>query len=189
MGSTAAACGYGTGVGGLPAAAVTGGLRGFPAVLTSFIGREEAVRDVAGLLGECRLVSVTGPGGIGKTRLADQVARQAAGRFIDGAWLAELAACAGPGAGRGGGGRGTGVPGLLARLCSSVLTMVLAGAGDLAEAERGGAAALARARDAGDLWNQAVLLPGIVDLDLREGLRLAVRTGSGTRPAAAAAPT
>ena len=73
------------------AAAVTGGLRGFPAVLTSFIGREEAVRDVAGLLAEYRLVTVTGPGGVGKTRLAGQVARQVAGRFADGAWLAELA--------------------------------------------------------------------------------------------------
>ena len=90
--TAAAACGYGTGVGGLPAAAaVTGGLRGFPAMLTSFIGREEAVRDVAGLLAECRLVTVTGPGGVGKTRLAGQVARQVAGRFTDGAWLAELA--------------------------------------------------------------------------------------------------
>ena len=52
------ACGYGTGVGGLPAAAATGGLRGFPAMLTSFIGREEAVRDVARLLDQCRLVTV-----------------------------------------------------------------------------------------------------------------------------------
>ena len=86
-----AACGYGTGVGGLPAAAATGGLRGFPAALTSFIGREEAVRDVAGLLEECRLATVTGPGGSGKTRLAGQVARQVAGRFTDGAWLAGLA--------------------------------------------------------------------------------------------------
>jgi predicted ATPase/DNA-binding CsgD family transcriptional regulator len=83
-----------------------------------------------------------------------------------------------------------GVPGGLARRCSYVLTTVLADAGNLAEAERAGAAGLARARDAGDLWNQASLLPRIVDLDLRagrtgdaaahlrEGLRLAVRTGS-----------
>src|SRR5215472_14671581 len=85
------------GVGGLPAAAaVTGGLRGFPAVLTSFIGREEAVRDVAGLLEEYRLVTVTGPGGSGKTRLAGQVAGQVAARFTDGAWLAELAAVRNP---------------------------------------------------------------------------------------------
>jgi predicted ATPase/DNA-binding CsgD family transcriptional regulator len=74
--------------------------------------------------------------------------------------------------------------------CSYVLTIVLTDAGDLAEAARAGAAGLARARDAGDLSNQALLLPRIVDLDLRagrtgdaaahlrEGLRLAVRTGS-----------
>jgi len=36
-------------------------------------------------------VTVTGPGGMGKTRLAGQVARQVAARFTDGAWLAELA--------------------------------------------------------------------------------------------------
>jgi len=83
-----------------------------------------------------------------------------------------------------------GIPGSLVRMCSYVLTMVLINAGDLAEAARVGAAALTRARDAGDLWNQAVLLPRIVDLDLRagrtgdaaahlrEGLRLAVRTGT-----------
>jgi DNA-binding CsgD family transcriptional regulator/tetratricopeptide (TPR) repeat protein len=83
-----------------------------------------------------------------------------------------------------------GIPGALARVCSFVLTMALAGAGDLAEAERVGTACLVRARDAGDLFNQAVLLPRIADLDLRagrtgdaaahlrEGLRLAVRTGN-----------
>jgi len=65
-------------------------------VLTSFIGRDEAVRDVAGLLAECRLVTVTGPGGVGKTRLAGEVARHVAGRFADGAWLAELAAVRDP---------------------------------------------------------------------------------------------
>ena len=83
-----------------------------------------------------------------------------------------------------------GIPGGLARRCSYVLTSVLADAGNLAEAARVGAAGLARARDAGDLWNQASLLPRIVDLDLRagrtgdavahlrEGLHLAVRTGN-----------
>ena len=64
---------------------------GFPAVLTSFIGRDGLVREVAGRLEQYRLVTVTGPGGTGKTRLADQVARRVAGRFADGAWLAELA--------------------------------------------------------------------------------------------------
>jgi non-specific serine/threonine protein kinase len=67
------------------------GVHGFPAVLTSFVGREQAVREVEGLLGEYRLVTVTGPGGVGKTRLAGEVARRVAARFADGAWLAELA--------------------------------------------------------------------------------------------------
>ena len=74
-------------------AAVTaaGGVHGFPAALTSFIGRAGPVREVAGLLEQHRLVTVTGPGGVGKTRLAGEVARAVAGRFADGAWLAELA--------------------------------------------------------------------------------------------------
>ena len=66
-------------------------MHGFPAALTSFIGRAGPVHEVAGLLGECRLVTVTGPGGAGKTRLAGEVARQMAARFADGVWLAELA--------------------------------------------------------------------------------------------------
>jgi non-specific serine/threonine protein kinase len=71
-------------------------MHGFPAALTSFIGRAGALGEVAGLLAECRLVTVTGPGGVGKTRLARQVAGQVAGRFADGAWLAELAAVRDP---------------------------------------------------------------------------------------------
>ena len=71
-------------------------MRGFPAALTSFIGRAGALREAAGLLEEYRLVTVTGPGGVGKTRLAGEVARQVAGRFADGAWLAELAAVRDP---------------------------------------------------------------------------------------------
>ena len=77
---------------GRPAVATVGvGVHGFPAVLTSFIGRDGPVCEVAGLLEEYRLVTVTGPGGAGKTRLADQVARRVAARIADGAWLAELA--------------------------------------------------------------------------------------------------
>ena len=47
--------------------AAAGGVHGFPAALTSFIGRDGPVREVAGLLEERRLVTVTGPGGWGKT--------------------------------------------------------------------------------------------------------------------------
>ena len=76
--------------------AAVGGMHGFPAALTSFIGRAEPLREVAGLLSDHRLVTVTGPGGAGKTRLAVQVARQVAGRFADGALLVELAPVADP---------------------------------------------------------------------------------------------
>ena len=69
---------------------------GFAPALTSFVGRIGAVDEVAGLLGEFRLVTVTGPGGVGKTRLAAEVAQQVASRFADGAWLVELAAAQEP---------------------------------------------------------------------------------------------
>jgi non-specific serine/threonine protein kinase len=84
------------GVGVSAAADAAGAVHGFPAALTSFVGRAGAVREVAGLLEEHRLVMVAGPGGVGKTRLAGQVARQVAGRFADGAWLAELAPAGDP---------------------------------------------------------------------------------------------
>jgi predicted ATPase/DNA-binding CsgD family transcriptional regulator/transcriptional regulator with XRE-family HTH domain len=83
------AAGRGQAPGEPPASA--GGLQGFVPALTSFVGRAGPVREVAALLDQYRLVTVTGPGGVGKTRLAGQVARQVAGRFADGAWLAELA--------------------------------------------------------------------------------------------------
>jgi len=74
----------------------TGSVHGFPAALTSFVGRAAAVDEIAGRLGQYRLVTVTGPGGAGKTRLAAEVARQVACRFADGVWLAELAAVEDP---------------------------------------------------------------------------------------------
>ncbi len=64
---------------------------------TSFIGRAGPVRELACLVERHQLVTVTGPGGAGKTRLAGEVARQVAGRFADGAWLVELAQVQDPG--------------------------------------------------------------------------------------------
>ena len=52
---------------------------------------------MTGLIGQYRLVTVTGPGGVGKTRLAGQVAALARDGFADGVWLAELAAVREPG--------------------------------------------------------------------------------------------
>jgi len=71
-------------------------MHGFPAALTSFVGRAAVADEVAGRLGQYRLVTVTGPGGSGKTRLAGEVARQVAGGFADGVWLAELGAVRDP---------------------------------------------------------------------------------------------
>jgi predicted ATPase/DNA-binding CsgD family transcriptional regulator/transcriptional regulator with XRE-family HTH domain len=67
------------------------GIHGFVPALTSFVGRAGPVSEIATLLDRGRMVTVTGPGGAGKTRLAGEVARQVAGRFADGVWLAELA--------------------------------------------------------------------------------------------------
>jgi predicted ATPase/DNA-binding CsgD family transcriptional regulator len=66
-------------------------MHGFAPALTRFIGRAGAADDVARLLDEYRLVTVTGPGGVGKTRLAAEVAERVIGRFADGVWLVELA--------------------------------------------------------------------------------------------------
>jgi predicted ATPase/DNA-binding CsgD family transcriptional regulator len=63
-----------------------------PLQLTSFVGREREVADLEELLsGEARLLTLTGPGGSGKTRLALAVASRMASRFGDGAWWVELA--------------------------------------------------------------------------------------------------
>jgi predicted ATPase/DNA-binding SARP family transcriptional activator len=59
--------------------------------LTSFIGREEEIDRVAKLLEENRLVTLTGPGGAGKTRLAVESAERLTERMPGGVWLAELA--------------------------------------------------------------------------------------------------
>ncbi|NDL57355.1 BTAD domain-containing putative transcriptional regulator [Phytoactinopolyspora mesophila] len=62
-----------------------------PSALTSLVGRETAVDEVGQLLDSDRLVTLTGPGGIGKTSLAIEAAHRVRGSFRDGAWLVELA--------------------------------------------------------------------------------------------------
>ena len=65
---------------------------------TSFIGRESEVAKVKGALHEHRLVTLTGVGGVGKTRLALEVASRLGDEFPDGVWVFELAAVADPAA-------------------------------------------------------------------------------------------
>jgi predicted ATPase/DNA-binding SARP family transcriptional activator len=59
--------------------------------LTSFVGRDEELATVTAMVGESRLVTLTGPGGSGKTRLATEVGRGLVGSHRDGVWFVELA--------------------------------------------------------------------------------------------------
>ncbi|MFI6538677.1 BTAD domain-containing putative transcriptional regulator [Nonomuraea sp. NPDC050547] len=62
-----------------------------PARLTELIGREGAVTQIGALMSTGRMVTLTGPGGVGKTRLAIEAAGSRTERFPDGTWLVELA--------------------------------------------------------------------------------------------------
>jgi DNA-binding SARP family transcriptional activator len=67
-----------------------------PVQLTSFLGREQELTAVERLVGKARLITLIGPGGAGKTRLALEFAAGAVDRFSDGVWLAGLAGLADP---------------------------------------------------------------------------------------------
>ena len=66
-----------------------------PAQSTSFIGREQELDQLTSLLHEHRLVTLTGPPGVGKSRLAIETARSLEREFPDGAWLVDFARAAG----------------------------------------------------------------------------------------------
>jgi predicted ATPase len=81
----------------------TARLTNLPHPLTRFIGREHDVAEIKSLLlgkdepeAAARLVTLTGPGGCGKTRLAIEVAHRVVDRFDDGVWWVELAPVADP---------------------------------------------------------------------------------------------
>jgi predicted ATPase/class 3 adenylate cyclase len=61
-----------------------------PLAVTSFVGRDDEVAEIARALERDRVVTLTGVGGVGKTRLAVHVAEEVLPRFPDGAWLCEL---------------------------------------------------------------------------------------------------
>ncbi len=67
------------------------GKHNLPAPRTSFVGREPELRNVKRDLAMTRLLTLTGAGGCGKTRLALEVARELIGAYPDGVWLVELA--------------------------------------------------------------------------------------------------
>jgi predicted ATPase/DNA-binding SARP family transcriptional activator len=67
-----------------------------PAPLTSFLGRDEDLARLEQLLGAARLITLTGPGGAGKTRLAIEAAKMAVESFPGGVWLVDLAGIADP---------------------------------------------------------------------------------------------
>lgn len=67
------------------------GVGNLPAETTSFIGRRRELAELRKKLSEARLVSLVGPGGVGKTRLAIRIAADLDRGFRDGAWLVELA--------------------------------------------------------------------------------------------------
>jgi predicted ATPase len=69
-----------------------------PIELTRFVGRDREIAELTGAVGSNRLLTLTGVGGVGKTRLALQVARRLVSEFPDGVWLVELAPLGDPAA-------------------------------------------------------------------------------------------
>src|SRR5260370_36022185 len=76
----------------LPAAATN-----LPLALTLLVGRGHELASIEEILGRNRLATLTGPGGVGKTRLALELARRQIGRPGDGVWLVDPTAAPGPG--------------------------------------------------------------------------------------------
>jgi predicted ATPase/class 3 adenylate cyclase len=68
----------------------------FPTELTSFVGRKKALAELTSLLGRTRLLTLTGPGGTGKTRLATHLAAKTAAGYTDGAYFVDLSAVTDP---------------------------------------------------------------------------------------------
>src|SRR3712207_9511108 len=71
-------------------------LRNLPIELTSFVGREREIAEVKRLLDAARLLTLTGAGGAGKTRLALATSFEVAGGFEDGGWWVGLASLSDP---------------------------------------------------------------------------------------------
>jgi predicted ATPase/DNA-binding SARP family transcriptional activator len=86
-----------------PASSTTGALKpkavartNLPIPLTSFVGREKQVKEIVRLVGKNRLLTLTGAGGVGKTRLAIESANKVLPQFRDGVWWVDLVALSDP---------------------------------------------------------------------------------------------
>jgi hypothetical protein len=67
-----------------------------PIPLTSFIGREKELKEIVGLFSKSRLITLTGSGGVGKTRLAIHMVADLLNRFLDGIWFLDLSPVSDP---------------------------------------------------------------------------------------------
>lgn len=79
-----------------PSLVAVGLPRRLPVPLTELIGREQEKEEVGGWLKKCRLVTLVGTGGVGKTRLSLSVAEEEIGQFSGGVWFADLAPLSDP---------------------------------------------------------------------------------------------
>lgn len=68
-----------------------------PVSLTSFVGREQEIKEIKNLLGSARLITLTGAGGTGKTRLAIEVVRKMVAQYPDGIWMIDFVVLPDPG--------------------------------------------------------------------------------------------
>jgi predicted ATPase/class 3 adenylate cyclase len=118
-----------------------------PVQPTPFVGRERELAEVLALLDSHRIVTVTGPGGSGKTRLALQAAAESVERYSDGVWLVPLAAVRDP------------------RLIEPTIARVVGGPDDLQ-------AFLTGKRTLLVLDNLEQLLPGVADVVVRFDARI-----------------
>ena len=72
------------------------GVDQLPAQTTEFVGRTTELRQIDGLLRDARLITLVGPGGVGKTRIVLRATETAASRYADGVCLVELSALRDP---------------------------------------------------------------------------------------------